>query len=378
MIPDHSPMSAPPLPTLLSKVLVAFTVELDNEFERALPHRTTMLGAGGPAPPPSGRPVARPWTVSLAMWLNVMQFVEPDGVPVRVLHERARLRKLPLTAMVRWGYITIAPADDDTRPKPPAGDLVVRASAAGRRAQGVWRGLVGDVEERWVSRFGREEIDALREALSSLVARIELPLPAYLPILGYGLRAEIASAGGERPIAGELPLPTLLAQVLLAFTLDFERESPVSLAIAANVLRVVGPASIRVRDLPQRSGVSQASISMAIGFLQTHGYARIATDPLDGRSKTLALTERGREAHDACLERLDVVEREWSARFGSGDVERLGRALTVLVGDPGESISPLYAGLEPPAGAWRASVPRPRELPHHPMVLHRGGFPDGS
>jgi hypothetical protein len=27
---------------------------------------------------------------------------------------------------------------------------------------------------------------------------------------------------------------------------------------------------------------------------------------------------------------------------------------------------------------WRASVPNPETLPHYPMVLHRGGYPDGS
>ncbi|HEU5416629.1 MAG TPA: hypothetical protein VFV41_02975 [Streptosporangiaceae bacterium] len=29
-----------PLPTPLSQVLVAFTIEADNEFERRMPHRT--------------------------------------------------------------------------------------------------------------------------------------------------------------------------------------------------------------------------------------------------------------------------------------------------------------------------------------------------
>ena len=30
-----------PLATLLSQVLVAYTIEFDNEFERLMPHRTT-------------------------------------------------------------------------------------------------------------------------------------------------------------------------------------------------------------------------------------------------------------------------------------------------------------------------------------------------
>jgi hypothetical protein len=36
----------PPLPTLLSQALVAHTIELDNEAEHRLPHRTTEQGSG--------------------------------------------------------------------------------------------------------------------------------------------------------------------------------------------------------------------------------------------------------------------------------------------------------------------------------------------
>jgi hypothetical protein len=40
--------------------------------------------------------------------------------------------------------------------------------------------------------------------------------------------------------------------------------------------------------------------------------------------------------------------------------------------------SPLLAGLEPYPDNRRAAVPAPVTLPHYPMVLHRGGYPDGS
>lgn len=38
----------------------------------------------------------------------------------------------------------------------------------------------------------------------------------------------------------------------------------------------------------------------------------------------------------------------------------------------------LFGGLEPYPGNWRASVRRPATLPYFPVVLHRGGYPDGS
>jgi hypothetical protein len=60
-----------PLPTLLSRLLIAFTIEFDNEAEHRLEHRTTRGAAGG-----TGR---GPWLVSQAMWANFMQFVGGDG-----------------------------------------------------------------------------------------------------------------------------------------------------------------------------------------------------------------------------------------------------------------------------------------------------------
>jgi len=55
----------------------------------------------------------------------------------------------------------------------------------------------------------------------------------------------------------------------------------------------------------------------------------------------------------------------------------LRAALEPLVGDGTLASSPLAAGLAPEPGNWRASVKAPETLPHYPMVLHRGGFPDG-
>ena len=48
------------------------------------------------------------------------------------------------------------------------------------------------------------------------------------------------------------------------------------------------------------------------------------------------------------------------------------------VGDPAEVPLTLFGVLEPYLDGWRAAVPKPEVLPHFPMVLHRGGFPDGS
>jgi hypothetical protein len=83
----------PPLPTLLSQLLIAFTIEFDNEAEHRLPHRTTRSGVSG-----HGR---GPWLVSQAMWANFMQFVG-DGVPLHEVSDLASL--INLAGLERWRY----------------------------------------------------------------------------------------------------------------------------------------------------------------------------------------------------------------------------------------------------------------------------------
>src|SRR5262249_58348952 len=94
-------------------------------------------------------------------------------------------------------------------------------------------------------------------------------LPRSLPVVKTQMFADIAPLRPRPPAGGisSADLSVLLSQVLLAFTLDFERESAVSLAIAANALRVLTPEGIRTRDLPRLTGVSKEALSMEGGSL---------------------------------------------------------------------------------------------------------------
>ncbi len=165
--------------------------------------------------------------------------------------------------------------------------------------------------------------------------------------------------------------------MLLAFAIEFEGESEISLAIGANVLRVLDEQGVRVRDLPQLSGVSKEAISMAMGVLGKKGLV-VEADPAASRVKVARLTGTGVEAQDAYRRLLAKIEERWRERFGEDEIRELRAALEVLVGEPGATVSPLFRGLEPYPDGWRASVRRPDVLPHYPMVLHRGGYPDGS
>jgi hypothetical protein len=329
----------PPLSTLLSQTLVAFTIEFDNEFEQRMPHRTTLGGGRG-----------GPWLVSMAMWSNLMQYVGEDGVEVGELQKMARTERLLLTGMERWGYITF----ESKR---------VRATENGRKAQEIWRPLFGEIEARWQDRFGKDAIDGLRESLSVLARQVDFGLPDYLPVLGYGMAAEIPPQSGV--VRPNVTLPALLSKVLHSFAIDLERESEVSLAISANVLRLLNE-PVSVPDLPRLSGVSKEAIKTAVGFLAKRGYVVAA-----GQPKLVRLTASGRGAQTVYRERLATVEETWQKKF---DIRAVRRSLMKLLSEP----NVLMRGLEPYPDGWRASVPRPDTPPHYPVVLHRGGYPDGS
>src|SRR5579872_3231031 len=164
-----------PLPVLLSQALVAFTIELDNEFEHRMPHRTTGHGSTG-----------GPWLASMAMWWTCMRFAGEPGLTVSGLEKLART-PTNLNGMERWGYIQVAPDPSDRRPKPPKSEWLVRPTPKGRLAQEVWAPLFAEIEDRWESRFGAEELRRVRESLVALIRQIGIELPDCLPILRYGL-----------------------------------------------------------------------------------------------------------------------------------------------------------------------------------------------
>jgi DNA-binding MarR family transcriptional regulator len=376
-----------PLSALLSQALVAFTIEFDNAAELAIPNRTTWHGH---APPGGGV-----WLVSMAMWLNCMRYVGTEPITLGEVARRARTGT-NLDGMRRWGYVTVDPGPGNSRYTARHEGLVLRATTRGLQARAVWQPLTGVIEQRWRDRFGAAEIGGLRAALQQPAARLGPWLPDSLPILGYGLyslskgrredRYQAAQSASERDggRAGQptedtstLALPWLLARVLLALAIDYERESELSLAVAANLLRVLDDRGVRVRDLPRRTGVSKEAIAMATGFTGRAGITTTGSDPEGGRWKLVRLTPKGRVARDRYTGRLESVEERWRRGFGDDVIDRLRTSLERLTG-PGGPGSPLFAGLDPGPENWRSDVEPPQTLPHFPMVLHRGGYPDGS
>jgi hypothetical protein len=176
---------------------------------------------------------------------------------------------------------------------------------------------------------------------------------------------------GDR--VGRLPLSALLSQALVAFTIEcdneFERQMPhrtsnygstagrgagpwlVSMAMWWTCMRFVGEDGITVAELTRR-----ARTGTTLPGMLRWKYISVEPDPADPRPKpprsdwVIHATRAGRQAQEVWRPLTGVIEAGWVARYGEDTI----------------------------AGGWRASLRRPATLPHYPMVLHRGGFPDGS
>ena len=112
--------------------------------------------------------------------------------------------------------------------------------------------------------------------------------------------------------------------------------------------------------------------------LKSSSYIAIDGDSRESRRQLVRLTSKSREAQKAYGERLGAIEKRWQERFGNDTVRNLRDSLNRLEGNGRARQSPLFRGLEPHPDGWRASVRKLEMLPHFPMVLHRGGYPDGS
>ena len=114
---------------------------------------------------------------------------------------------------------------------------------------------------------------------------------------------------------------------------------------------------------------------MAMGILQKANLVEIGVEA----GKPVRLTSKGLTAQRNALELI--------AKCGAALVAALRRAHDTKAaprlwngwgGDSQQGSSLLFEGLKPYPDNWRASAPQLRTLPHFPMVLHRGGYPDGS
>jgi len=343
----------PHLATLLSQVLVAFTIEADSEFESRMPHRTALSRA-------AGEPERGPWLISLAMWANFLKYVPDNGIAVDELGCLSGIRRPDVDGMTRWGYVSVD-------------DGVLSLTRGGKGARRVWTAIEDRIETRWRGRFGEDVIVELREALDAADADVADVWPDYLPVVGYGL-VTMRQLGADRDRAlTATTFSAVLSRALTTIAVAFERTAPISLALAANALRVIEPSGTLVRDIPSLAGIAKEITDVSLGHLEKDGLAQLRTE---GRARIATLTGLG----VLTRENTDGRRAELDAGFEAAR-EPLERILSNTDG--------LVEALTPQPSAWRSHrkyaaqtkrlLTDPRAaLPHFPIVTHRGGFPDGS
>ena len=346
-----------PLSALLSQVLVAYTVEFDNEFERR------MAEAGYPGA-----------TVSLTVWHGLMRFLNEGGVRVADLAERAKAAIAPvpfsLGCLERWRFITLQPDASDPRPvrrvmhhrarrelrdgwgsaRGIRNEWIVRATTKGQKAIEIWPGLFAEIERRWRDRFGPQVISSLREALEDIAAQLTTSLPA--------------AATGEK-----LPIPALLSQLLMAFTREFDRQSQVPLWLCANTLRVLGEKPIAEREIPRLTGASPET--SGIGW-QVKPFVVLAADPNARHGKGLRLNSRGLAAQAEYSKLVEKIEKGWEEKFGAEMIrearEQLQKLFTLRDRD---GVLLIAQGMIPPEGVKRAGTLTPSLGAREPGVAAR-------
>lgn len=331
---SESVMPEPPvrsISALLSQVLVAFTVEFDNEFERQMNE--------------AGYPGAR---LSLVIWGSLMRFIPPGGISAHDLAAHAdsaeNRTKHELGCLERWGFVRLQP-DPSTLPLEAARRegwgsgrgirewWLVQLTSKGRTATQIWPPLFGVIEQRWEKRFGKSEINRLRKAL-----QLDIELP------------RATSKGGS------LPLPALLAQLLTTFRLEFDRESTTPLALCANTLRVLSEKPMRLADIPRLTGTSPETSD--IGW-QMKPYVIVEPDPGASRGQVVRLSPKGAKAQQTYYRLIGEIERRWEAKFGHDEVAQLRESLERTFDLGKENRPRISEGLLPPKGTVRAGDQAP-------------------
>jgi hypothetical protein len=178
-----------PLPAALSKLLVAFTIEFDNEFEKR------MINSGFPGV-----------RLSLIVWTNLLRFISEYGISVCELSSLAFASKetirLELGCLERWGIIffpqhsfakdgAIQTNQETIRQKHREGwgsgrgirlDWIVQLTAIGKTAVKIWPHLFDQTENLWEKRFGNDKINNLKKSLHSIIDQVDIELPEGLPV----------------------------------------------------------------------------------------------------------------------------------------------------------------------------------------------------
>jgi DNA-binding MarR family transcriptional regulator len=97
-----------------------------------------------------------------------------------------------------------------------------------------------------------------------------------------------------------------------------------------NVFQYPGPQGARPSDLAARLRTSKQALNYLLGELERLGYLDRVPDPADGRSKRIAITQRGVAAIAVLREAIAELETAWAQELGAERFEQLRSLLLEL------------------------------------------------
>ena len=97
-------------------------------------------------------------------------------------------------------------------------------------------------------------------------------------------------------------------------------------------MRAIAAGADSASDLGRRLSITKQSAARTIADLQERGWVTTAPDPHDARRKRLEVTPLGFEVMRTGEAIFDELRERWKAQLGAGELEKLEKQLTALVG----------------------------------------------
>lgn len=335
------------LSALLSKVIVAYTIEADNEFERRLVER------------------GHKEQLSVVAWLNFLQYLGPERTQVKDVMAKTNSTRNEVASVVgcleRWGFVTAALRPGDAARavlrdgwgtgKGIRDSSLIEPSPKGGVAIGFWPEVIATIDKRWQQRF-TDQLPALQQALKEMVDRVDIALPDGVPSgwmksdwRRYRVRGDSALREGA--------LIVQLSRGLQALSIAYEKQSTLPLELAANTLRVLTTDGTPLARLPMLSGISSQTTGPQCTVLAKSGLALV--DKV-GRGKVLKATEAGVKAqHD--YQRISENVESDKALSPLYSMARDALAAILTVTHNGDLA--IREALRPPSGTRRAGAASP-------------------
>ncbi|WP_067687057.1 MarR family winged helix-turn-helix transcriptional regulator [Nocardia jejuensis] len=135
------------------------------------------------------------------------------------------------------------------------------------------------------------------------------------------------------PAAAWSALLRVHAQLVPALDGDLRRGAGLPLAWYDVLLELDGIDHLRMSDLGERVVLSRTRVSRLVTELESHGLVRRESNPDDGRSAFVAITEAGRaKFRDAAPRYLAGIEQRFAARLNRDELEAVTAALRKVLG----------------------------------------------